>query len=153
MSRVEGRLRELGIALPKVAAPAGAYVPTVISGALLYVSGQLPYENGQLHYVGKIGHPLSVEDGYAAARLCGLNILAQVQAALGDLDQVRRCVKLGGFVNATPDFADHPKVINGASDLMLQVFGETGRHARFAVGAASLPLNVAVEVEALFEIA
>ncbi len=150
---VETRLQELGIELPKAAAPAANYVPFVVSGSLVFVSGQITIWNGELQYLGTVGDGLSIDDGYQAARLCGLNLIAQVQAACnGDLDRVKRVVKLGGFVQCTPDFKDHPKVINGASDLMAEVFGDAGQHARFAVGAPSLPLNVAVEVDGVFEI-
>lgn len=152
--RIASRLVECGIVLPGAAPPAGAYVPFVVSGSTLYVSGQLPMVGGQMRYVGKVGIGLTIADGQAAARLCALNLLAQAEAACGgDLDRVARCVKLGGFVNAGPDFTDHPKVLNGASELMVQVLGEAGRHVRFAVGAASLPLDAAVEVEAVFELA
>jgi enamine deaminase RidA (YjgF/YER057c/UK114 family) len=151
--KIDARLGELGIPLPQVAAPAGNYVPAVISGNLLFIAGQLPMKDGQPHYVGKLGRDIEVEDGARGARLCALNILAQARAALGgDLDRVRRVVRLGGFVNAVPEFGNHPQVLNGASDLMVEVFGEAGRHARAAVGVASLPLRVAVEIEAVFEI-
>ncbi|MEQ8195535.1 MAG: RidA family protein [Rhodospirillales bacterium] len=151
---IEQRLAELGIELPKAAAPAANYVPFTITGNLVFVSGQVTVWNGELKYIGTVGGDLSAEDGYKAARLCGLNLIAQARAACnGDLDRVKRVVKLGGFVNAAPGFKDHPKVINGASDLMADVFGEAGKHARFAVGAASLPLGVAVEIDGLFEIA
>jgi enamine deaminase RidA (YjgF/YER057c/UK114 family) len=152
--RIEARLAELGIALPQPAAPAGAYVPYVISGNLVFVAGQITLDNGEITYKGRLGDTISVDDGYAAARLCGLNLLAQVRGACaGDLDRVKRVVRLGGFVNSTADFTDQPKVINGASDLMVEVFGDAGRHARAAVGAPSLPLGVAVEVDGIFEIA
>lgn len=152
--RIEARLAELGIELPKAAAPAAAYVPFTLSGRTLYVAGQVTVWNGELRYQGKVGQDFSIEEGQAAARLCGLNLIAQAKAACdGDLDRVARCLKLGGFVNAGPDFHDHPKVINGASELMLQVFGDAGKHARFAVGASSLPFNVAVEIDAVFELA
>ena len=153
MSRIATRLQELGIALPAPAAPAANYVPWVLSGNLLFVSGQLPFGPAGLEHVGKLGADADLDAGRAAARLCAINLIAQVKAAVGDLDRVARVVKLTGFVNATPDFADHPKVINGASDLMAEVFGDAGRHARAAVGAGSLPFGVAVEVEAVFEIA
>jgi enamine deaminase RidA (YjgF/YER057c/UK114 family) len=152
--KIEARLTELGIALPQAAAPAGAYVPYVVSGNLVFVSGQITLENGEIKYKGRLGETVSVDDGYAAARLCGLNLIAQVRAACaGDLDRVKRVVRLGGFVNSAPDFTDQPKVINGASDLMAEVFGDAGRHARAAVGAPSLPLGVSVEVDGIFEIA
>ena len=151
--QIDARLAELGIELPEAAAPVANYVPYVISGNTVYISGQVTIWNGEIRHVGKVGDDVSVEDAAAAARLCGLNIIAQLRAALdGDLDRVARCIKLGGFVNGTADFRDHPKVINGASDLMVEVFGDKGKHARFAVGAGSLPLGVAVEVDAVFEI-
>lgn len=149
----EARLAALGLALPAAAAPAANYVPFVLTGNQLWIAGQLPFEDGRIAYRGKVGADLSIEDGIAAARRCGLNILAQAKAALGSLERVRRVVKLGGFVNAPPEFTDHPKVINGASDLIVSVFGDAGKHARFAVGAAGLPLNAAVEIDAVMEIA
>lgn len=151
---IDARLKELDIELPRPAPAAANYVPFVISGNQVFVAGQVPFgADGDLHYRGKVGAEFSVEDGKKAARLCGLNILAQVKAACdGDLDRIVRCVKLGGFVNCPPDFEDHPPVINGASDLMVEVLGDLGRHARFAVGASNLPFNVAVEVDAVFEI-
>ncbi len=154
MRSIDKRLAELGIVVPKPAAPAANYVPYVVSGNLIFVSGQITIEDGELVYLGRLGEDLSVEEGYRAARLCGLNLIAQAREACGgDLDRIARVLKLGGFVNATPDFTDHPKVINGASDLMVDVFGDLGRHARFAVGAPSLPLGVSVEVDGLFEMA
>ncbi|MGQ0663713.1 MAG: RidA family protein [Pseudomonadota bacterium] len=151
--RIEARLQELGIALPSAAVPVANYVPFVRTGDLVFVSGQITLQDGKPEFIGKLGREFGVAAGREAARLCAINILAQLKAALGDLDRVKRCVKLTGFVNSTPEFADHPKVINGASDLMVEVLGEAGRHARAAVGAASLPLGVAVEVEAVFEAA
>ena len=151
--RIDARLAELGIRLPEAAAPAANYVPWTLSGNLLFVSGQITLHDGELTYQGKVGEDFTVEEGYRAARLCGLNIIAQAKAACGgDLDRVVRIVRLGGFVNAGAGFHDHPKVINGASDLMVEVFGDRGRHARAAVGCPSLPLNVATEVEAVVEI-
>jgi len=151
---VDRRLQKLGIELPEAAAPAANYVPWVITGNLVFVSGQITFWNGELKYLGKVGSDLSIEDGQAAARLCALNIIAQVKSACGgDLDKVVRCVKLGAFVNATPDFTDMPKVANGASDVLVEVFGDKGKHARFAVAAPSLPLGVSVEIDAVFEIA
>ncbi|MEE9140660.1 MAG: RidA family protein [Alphaproteobacteria bacterium] len=151
--KVESRLKELGIALPEAAGAVANYVPFVVSGGLVFVSGQLPIAGGKVVYTGRLGAELSLADGQQAARLCGLNLIAQVKAALGgDLDRVRRVVRLGGFVNCTPDFTDHPKVVNGASDLMVEVFGEAGRHARAAVGVAALPLGAAVEVDGMFEV-
>ncbi len=151
---IDSRLAELGIELPEAAAPAANYVPYAISGTQLYVAGQVTVWNGEFKFIGRLGDELGVDEGYQAARLCALNIIAQVKAACdGDLDRVVRIVKLGGFVNSTPDFTDQPKVVNGASDLMAEVFEDKGKHARFAVGAAVLPLGVAVEVDAVFEIA
>ena len=151
---IEGRLAELGIALPEPPAPVASYVPYVVSGKQVFVSGQVTLERGALKYAGTVGKDLTLEDGQAAARLCAINLLAQLKAAAGgDLSKVKRCVKLGVFVNAVPGFTQHPEVANGASDLMLEVFGDAGRHARAAVGAGSLPRNVAVEVEAVFELA
>jgi enamine deaminase RidA (YjgF/YER057c/UK114 family) len=150
---IDARLQELGIEPPAPPAAAGAYTQVVQVGDLLYVSGQIPFWNGELKFVGKVGVDFSLEEGQAAARVCALNIIAQAKQALdGDLDRIRRIVKLGGFVNCPPDYLDHPKVVNGASNLMGEVFGDKGRHARFAVGAGSLPLGVAVEVEALIQI-
>ncbi|NNG02744.1 MAG: RidA family protein [Inquilinus sp.] len=151
---IDKRLADAGIELPQAAVPAANYVPTVRSGAMLYISGQVPMLNGELHHQGKLGAGTSVEEGQAAARLCALNAVAQAKAALGgDLDRVVRVVKLLGFVNGTPEFGDQPKVVNGASDLMVEVFGDKGMHARSAVGVASLPFGVAVEVEAILEVA
>ncbi len=150
--KIESRLAELGLQLPEAPAPAGNYVPYVISGNLVFVSGQVPKaEDGLI--VGKLGADMNIEQGQAAARLCALYLLGQVKAACGgDLDRLERVVRLGGFVNATPDFGDHPAVINGASDLLGQVLGEAGYHARAAVGSASLPFGVAVEIEGIFQI-
>lgn len=148
---IEARLTELGITLPQAAAPVASYVPVVIHGDLAYVSGQISFVGGEL-LKGRLGEDVSLEDGVKAARGCGLMILAQLKAALGSLDRVERVVKLGGFVNSTPDFTDQPKVVNGASNLMLEVFGEAGKHARAAVGVPALPLGVAVEVDAVVAI-
>lgn len=150
--RIEARLAELGIELPKAASPAANYVPFAISGNLVFVAGQVPFWNGELRHVGRLGADYAVEQGQAAARLCALNIVAQVKAALGgDLDRVTRIVKLGVFVNSTPDFSKQPVVANGASDLFVEIFGDAGKHARFAVGANVLPMGVAVEVDAVVE--
>ena len=152
-SAIEQRLAGRGRSLPPAAAPAGSYVPYTISGKLLLVSGQLPIQDGRIAVTGRLGEGLGVEQGQEAARLCALNLLAQAKAACGgDLDKLARCLKLGGFVACTPDFTDHPKVVNGASDLIAEALGDQGRHARFAVGCASLPLDAAVEVEAIFEL-
>lgn len=144
---IETKLAELGITLPDAPAPAANYVPFVISGNMLFISGQISTLKG------KLGADLAVEAGADAARTCGLALLAQAQKALGSLDRVKRVVKLGGFVNSTPEFTDQPEVINGCSNLMVEVFGDAGRHARAAVSAPALPRGVAVEVEAIFEIA
>ena len=153
MSAIEQRLAERGLALPEAPAPAANYVPFTISGKLVFISGQLPLQGGGVAVAGRLGDTVTLEQGQAAARLCALNLLAQAKAAAGgDLDRLVRCLKLGGFVACTPAFTDQPKVINGASDLVAEVMGEAGRHARFAVGAASLPLNAAVEVEGIFEL-
>ncbi|MCF3935760.1 RidA family protein [Acuticoccus sp. M5D2P5] len=149
---VEDKLKSLGVSLPPAAKPAGSYVPVVQSGNLLFISGQIPMGPDGLQYIGKCGAGMSVEDAQAAAKMCALNILGQVKGAVGSLDKVARIVKLNGFVNSTPDFPDHPKVINGASDFFVEVFGEKGQHARAAVGVANLPFGVAVEVEAIVEI-
>lgn len=149
---VAQRLAELGIELPSPSPPVANYVPVRLSGNLLVVSGQLPMESGAVRYKGKLGGAVSLEDGVAAARLCAINVLAQVRLACGELDRLAACLRLGGFVACTPDFVDHPKIINGASDLMVAVLGEAGRHARAAVGVPSLPLDAAVEVEAMFEL-
>lgn len=152
--KIDARLEELGIALPLLQAPAFNYVPVVRAANLLFVSGQLPWMEGQIEHTGKLGADVSIERGQEAARLCALNMLAQVREACGgDLDRITRCVKLGGFVSGGPDFFDHPKVVNAASDLMIEIFGEAGRHARFAVGAIALPRNVSVELEGIFEVA
>jgi len=145
---IEARLAELGIVLPAAAAPVAAYVPVVVAGNIAHVSGQLPFIDGQL-VTGRLGDDLGLERGTAAARACGLMILAQLTAALGSLDRVERIVKLGAFVNSTHDFTDQPKVANGASELMAEVFGVAGRHARSAVGVPVLPLGAAVEVDAV----
>ena len=151
--RVAARLKELNLTLPDAPAPVANYVPAVRAGSILYVSGQIPLEGGKPQFVGKLGRDIGIEQGQQAARLCALNVLAQARAALGgDLDRIVRCVRVGGFVNCTPDFTDQPQIVNGASDLFVAVLGEAGRHARAAVGVASLPRGVAVEVEAAFEV-
>jgi enamine deaminase RidA (YjgF/YER057c/UK114 family) len=150
----EKRLAELGLTLPAAAAPIANYVPAVRAGPLLFVSGQLPLKDGQLMLAGLVGDTVSVDQATEAARLCALNLIAQAKLALnGDLDRVRRVVKLTGFVAAGPAFTQHPLVINGASDLMVAVFGDAGRHARAAVGSSSLPRGAPVEVDAVFEVA
>jgi len=151
---VETRLKELGIEVPDAAAPVANYVGWVRSGNLVFVSGQVTLVDGKPRYQGKLGESLSLEDGQEAAKLCAINIVAQLkQACDGDLDRVGRIVRLGGFVNSTPDFVQQPQVINGASDFMVAVFGDKGRHSRAAVSVASLPLGVAVEIDCVAEIA
>jgi enamine deaminase RidA (YjgF/YER057c/UK114 family) len=145
---IDARLAELGLSLPEPAAPVAAYVPVVVTGGLAFVSGQVSIVDGHL-LRGRLGEDLGLEQGVAAARACGLMILAQLKAALGSLDRVERVVKLGAFVNSAPNFTDQPQVANGASELMVTVFGEAGRHARSAVGVPVLPLGVAVEVDAI----
>ncbi|SHM46802.1 Enamine deaminase RidA, house cleaning of reactive enamine intermediates, YjgF/YER057c/UK114 family [Paracoccus solventivorans] len=148
----DARIAQLGITLPDAPAPAANYVPYVQSGNLLFVSGQISAgPDGLIR--GRLGDDMDADAGAAAARACGLALIAQARAALGSLDRIARVVKLTGFVNSTPDFTDQPEVVNGCSDLMVEVFGESGRHARAAVSAAALPRGVAVEVEAIFEIA
>ena len=149
---VEARLKSLGIELPKSPSPLANYVPFVITGNLLYLSGQGPREADGSFHTGKVGQEVTIEQAYQDARLTGLNLLAVMQGALGELDRVERVVKLLGMVNGTPDFLEHPQVINGCSDLMVEVFEEKGRHARSAVGMGSLPNNITVEVEAIVEI-
>lgn len=149
--KIENRLSELGVILPEAAAPVASYVTVVVEGGFAYVSGQLPFVDGEL-IKGKLGDDLDLEQGMQAARACGLMILAQLKSA-GVLEDVTRIVKLGVFVNSTADYIDQPKVANGASDLMLEVFGDAGRHARAAVSAASLPRGVAVEVDAVVAVA
>lgn len=149
---IEDKLASIGIKLPSPPAPTGSYVPVVISHNLAFVAGQIPAEGGQVKFRGKVGRDIPIEAGQQAARLCTVNALAQLKMALGSLDRVRRVVKVTGFVNCDPSFADHPKVVNGASDLLVQVFGEAGKHARAAVGVSSLPLDSAVEVEFIVEI-
>ena len=154
MSKIESRLKELGIQLPTPPAPVASYVPYVVTGNLVFISGQVTVSAEGLKYIGKVGAEISLEDGKEAAKLCAVNLLAQLKAACGgDLERVRRCVKLGVFVNAIADFTQHPEVGNGASDLIVAVLGDAGKHARAATGAGSLPRGVAVEVDGVFEIA
>ncbi len=149
----EQRLADLGIELPNPAAPAANYIPYTIAGNVLTISGQIPMGPNGPEFIGKLGDDADVETGQAAARLCAINILAQAKAALGSLDRVKQVVKIQGFVNSTPDFTDQPEVVNGASNLLVEVLGDAGKHARAAVGMASLPRGVAVEVDAVIEIA
>jgi len=151
---IYNRIENMGLTLPKVAAPAANYVPYVISTQHVHISGQLPFINGTQSHIGRLGDTISDEEGMAGAQNCALNILAQLDAAIAqDWSRVKRCVKLGGFVNSTPQFTAQPAIINGASNLIGDVLGEIGQHARFAVSACSLPFGAAVEIDALFEIA
>lgn len=152
MGRIGARLAALGLELPKPSLPGANYVPWVRTGDLVFLTGQLSQWNGERRFVGKLGQPFTVEEGRQAARLCALNLIAHLQTAVeGDLDRVKRVVRLAGFVNSTPDFVGQSQVMNGASDLFVDVFGEAGRHARMAVGVSALPYDVAVEVEGVFE--
>jgi len=153
MGKVDQRLAELGIEVPTPAAPVANYVGFVRTGNLVFTAGQVPLKDGKFLYQGIVGKDVTVEEAAEAAKLCAINIIAQLKAACGgDLDKVRRIVKLVGFVNGVPGFGDQPKVINGASDLMVAVFGDAGKHARSAVGAGSLPINLSVEIEAIAEV-
>ena len=146
---IDARLAELGITLPQPAAPVASYVPTVEAGGFLYISGQVSFDDDGQLIKGRLGEDLDLDAGIAAARRCGINLLAQMKAALGSLDRVERVVKLGAFINSAGDLTDKPKVAHGASELMQDVFGEAGRHARSAVGVPVLPLGAAVEVDAI----
>jgi enamine deaminase RidA (YjgF/YER057c/UK114 family) len=151
--RVEERLRELSIELPRPSTPGANYVPFVRTGNLVFVTGQLSQWNGERRFVGKVGREFTADEGKQAARLCALNVLAQLRAALdGELDRVVRCVRIAGYVNSVADFVDQSQVMNGASDVFIEVLGEAGRHARMAVGVSALPYGVAVEVEGCFEV-
>ncbi|PST24642.1 RidA family protein [Mesorhizobium plurifarium] len=152
-AEIETRLTELGIVLPQAVAPVANYVPYVVSGSMLYISGQLPMEDGKVAVTGHVGKDVDVAGAQRAAELCAINILAQAKAALGDLGRIRRLVKINGFVASTPDFVEQHLVINGASNLLANALGEAGKHARAAVGMASLPFNAAVEIDAVIEIA
>jgi enamine deaminase RidA (YjgF/YER057c/UK114 family) len=151
--RIEAKLLELGITLPSPAAPIANYVPYAVSGRLVVISGQIPLRDGKIAYTGKVGEALTVEAGQAAARLCFVNLVAQLKAAAGDLDRVSRVLRLGGFIAAPAEFTRHAEVMNGASDLAVALFGDAGRHARSTIGVPSLPADAAVEVEGLFELA
>lgn len=153
MPRIDERLRELAIELPRASTPGANYVPAVRSGDLLFLTGQLSQWNGERRFVGKLGREFDVAQGQQAARLCALNLLAHLREALdGDLDRVVRCVRIAGYVNSVPDFTGQSQVVNGASDLFVAVFGDAGRHTRMAVGVSALPYDVAVEVEGVFEV-
>jgi len=149
--RIDRKLEELGLTLPQAAAPVASYVPTVLANGMLHISGQLPFKDGQL-VTGRVGDGVSLADAQEAAKLCGLMLVAQMKAALGTLGRVERIVKLGVFVNSTGDFTDQAKVANGASDLMVALFGDAGKHARAAVGVPVLPLGAAVEIDAIVQV-
>jgi len=149
---IEARLKELQITVPEANKPVAAYVPAVRTGNLIFVSGQVPVEAGQLKYKGILGKDMSVEDGYAAARICAINCLAAIRTVEPDLNKVKKIVKVTGYVNSVPESGDQPKVVNGASELLLEIFGEKGKHARAAIGMSGLPLGCLVEVEMIVEI-
>ena len=151
---IDARLEKLGIELPQASTPGANYVPFVRSGSLVFLTGQLSQWNGERRFIGKLGRAFGVNEGHQAAHLCALNLLAHLRVALqGDLDRTLRCVRVAGYVNAVPEFLDHSRVVNGASDLFVAVFGDAGRHTRIAIGVSGLPYGVAVEVEAIFEVA
>ena len=151
--RIDDRIKELGIELPQPSKPGANYVPTVRTGDLIFITGQLAQWNGERRFTGKLGRDFGVEEGQQATRLCSLNLVAHLRAALdGDLDRVVRCVRIAGYVNSVPDFVAQSQVINGASDLFVEIFQEAGQHTRMAVGVSALPYDVAVEVEAVFEV-
>jgi enamine deaminase RidA (YjgF/YER057c/UK114 family) len=152
LGSIDEILASLGITLPTPAKPVGSYIPVVITGKLAFVSGQIPYEDDRVNLKGKVGKDLNIEAGQQAARLCVINGLSQLKSVIGNLDLVKQVIKVTGFVNSDPEFTDHAKVVNGASDLLVEVFGEKGRHARAAVGVSSLPLGSCVEVEILVEL-
>ncbi len=149
--RIEDKIKQLGLVLPEPSRPVAAYIPATFSGNMVFTAGQLPVAGGEMQYSGRLGEDLTVEDGYNAAKICALNCLAAVKSVIGDLDLITRIVKLTGYVNSGADFTDQPKVINGASELLVELFGDYGRHARSAVGVAALPLNAAVEIEMVVE--
>ncbi len=150
---IETSLKKLGISLPEAPEAVGSYSPwKIVSGNLLFISGQLPVKGGRLPVKGKVGLDIGIEKGREAARITALNALAQAKAAIGDLNKIRQCIKIAGYVNSAPGFTDHPAVINGASDLLVDILGEKGRHTRIAVGVSELPMNAPVEVEFLFEV-
>jgi len=148
---IEEKLKNLGIILPLPPTPAGSYIPAIKSGKLLYISGQIPIENGKVAYTGKVSDK-NLEVAQKSAKMCAINILAQIKREIGNLDKVSKIIKLSGFVNSAPEFSQHPKVINSASDLIFEIFGEKGKHSRIAVGVASLPLDSMTEIDAIIEI-
>ena len=149
---IEKRLKELGIIIPNAPKPAGSYIPVVLTGKLAFVSGQIPIKDGQIVYQGKVGTTQSIDNAQEAAKLCIINGLAQIETYCGTLDNLEKIIKISGFVNSTKDFTEHPKVINAASDLLMKIFGEKGRHSRIAIGVSSLPLNATVEIDMIVEI-
>ncbi len=153
MPDYDTRIKELGLSIPELPPAAGAYVPAVQSGDLVFCSGQGPYRNGAFAYTGQVGSDLTLEQGYEAARISALNCLAEINSVTGSLNRIKRIVQVRGFVNSAPHFFDQPKVVNGASELLLDIFGDNGRHARAALGTSSLPLNIPVEVEMVVEVA
>jgi len=150
---IKERLKDLGISIPNAPKPAGSYVPVVLTGKLAFVSGQIPIKDGQVVYQGKVGDTQSIDNAQEAAKLCVINGLAQIEAYCGTLDNLEKIIKISGFVNSTKDFTEHPKVINAASDLLMKIFDEKGRHSRIAIGVSSLPLNATVEIDMVVEIA
>ena len=150
---IKKRLKDLGISIPNAPKPAGSYVPIVLTGKLAFVSGQIPIKDGQVVYQGKVGDTQSIGDAQEAAKLCVINGLAQIEAYCGTLDNLEKIIKISGFVNSIKDFTEHPKVINAASDLLMKIFDEKGRHSRIAIGVSSLPLNATVEIDMVVEIA
>jgi len=152
MVNIEKRLEELGIELPETPRPIAAYIPALLSTKYLFVSGQIPIRDGKLMYKGKLGKDLTVEEGYEAAKICAINILSAAKSVIGDLNNIIKVVRIAGYVNSTDSFEEHSKVVNGASDLLVEVFKESGKHVRIAVGVNSLPLGAPVEIEAVFEI-
>ena len=150
---IEDRLKQLGITLPTPPKPAGSYIPVVTSGNLAFVSGQIPMQDGKVLYTGKVPTEKSIEDAHAAAKLCAINLLAQLKANLGNLDRITKILRVSGFVNSTPEFTEQPKIINAASDLFFEIFGEKGKHSRIAVGVSSLPLGSTVEIDMIVEFA
>ena len=149
---IKERLNDLGISIPNAPKPAGSYVPVVLTGKLAFVSGQIPIKDGQVVYQGKVGDTQSIDDAQEAAKLCVINGLAQIEAYCGTLDNLEKIIKISGFVNSTKDFTEHPKVINAASDLLMKIFDEKGRHSRIAIGVSSLPLNATIEIDMVVEI-
>ena len=148
---IDEKLKSLGITLPTPPKPAGSYIPVVISGNLAFVSGQIPMQDGKVTYTGKVPTERTIEDAQSAAKICAVNILAQLKANLGSLDKISKIVRVSGFVNSSGDFTEHPKIINAASDLFFEIFGEKGKHSRIAVGVSSLPLNSTVEIDMIAE--